>query len=248
MSRPLTREEAARTLGLSTTSGPQEIKQAYRRMAREHHPDRGGDPYAFHELRSAYERLVHDDAPAPPAVARGRPSRDVEPTGGEPADVELDRIVWDPELPARRVRLDAGRTMAWLADVPPDSRAPVRPLTATSRSPGSRFNRLAYVLADELTARLHVAGTTDDRGEVVVGIEVAGRARRARRSLDRVALGGGWIRTRGATSTRLRTHLVPSQDRRATAVRSTERLAALLDELRWPLPHWTMERSDTAPR
>jgi curved DNA-binding protein CbpA len=73
MSGPLTRQEASRLLGVPTTASDQVIKQAYRRLVREHHPDRGGDPGAFDRLQRAYERLVAADTPAAPSVARGRP-------------------------------------------------------------------------------------------------------------------------------------------------------------------------------
>lgn len=44
-------------LGLEPTCSPKEIQQAYRRLAMEHHPDRGGDQKRFHEVSEAYEVL-----------------------------------------------------------------------------------------------------------------------------------------------------------------------------------------------
>jgi hypothetical protein len=37
---------------------PQTIKQAYRRQAKKHHPDLGGDIHTFRKLHEAYEKLV----------------------------------------------------------------------------------------------------------------------------------------------------------------------------------------------
>jgi DnaJ-class molecular chaperone len=45
------------TLGVDQTATPDEIKQAYRRLAAQHHPDRGGNTQTFQEIQSAYDVL-----------------------------------------------------------------------------------------------------------------------------------------------------------------------------------------------
>jgi DnaJ-class molecular chaperone len=45
------------TLGVDRTSSPEEIKQAYRRLAGKHHPDRGGDKQKFQDIQAAYSVL-----------------------------------------------------------------------------------------------------------------------------------------------------------------------------------------------
>ena len=45
-------------LGLKRGASKDEIKAAYRRLARQHHPDCGGDPEKFKELQAAYERAM----------------------------------------------------------------------------------------------------------------------------------------------------------------------------------------------
>ena len=45
------------TLGLSTMPDLDGLKAAYRKMAMQHHPDKGGDQKAFIGLHGAYERL-----------------------------------------------------------------------------------------------------------------------------------------------------------------------------------------------
>lgn len=50
--------QALALLGLEEGASPQAIKRAYRRLAKTHHPDLGGDPQAFHRLEAAYRLLL----------------------------------------------------------------------------------------------------------------------------------------------------------------------------------------------
>jgi len=45
------------TLGVSETATPDEIKRAYRKLASQHHPDKGGDTAQFQAIQSAYDVL-----------------------------------------------------------------------------------------------------------------------------------------------------------------------------------------------
>jgi DnaJ-class molecular chaperone len=45
------------TLGVNQSANQDEIKQAYRRLAAQHHPDRGGDTAKFQEIQAAYAIL-----------------------------------------------------------------------------------------------------------------------------------------------------------------------------------------------
>ena len=45
------------TLGVDRTATPEAIKKAYRRLASQHHPDKGGDKNKFQEIEEAYRTL-----------------------------------------------------------------------------------------------------------------------------------------------------------------------------------------------
>lgn len=45
------------TLGVAKNATPDEIKKAYRKLASQHHPDKGGDTARFQKIQAAYETL-----------------------------------------------------------------------------------------------------------------------------------------------------------------------------------------------
>jgi len=49
------------TLGVDKNAGSDEIKRAYRKLASQHHPDKGGDKAKFQEIQAAYDTLSNPD-------------------------------------------------------------------------------------------------------------------------------------------------------------------------------------------
>jgi hypothetical protein len=253
----LDRREALAVLRLPPSADATAIKRAYRQLVRDHHPDVGGDAAAFQELQQAYEALADHAPSARPGVRRGTPSRQraawTSARDGHGPSVDPDGVTWDGDVAVPGRPLDAlalARRLAGpdaaagterAATGPPAGRPPpVTAVTATSRAPGSRLNRVAGNLSPDLTASLHIGPGTDDRGAVVVATQLVGGSRRARRALDGVGLEGGWMRTRGSASTTLRAAITPDGDPRRTALRVVEPLESLLDRLGWPLSDWTL--------
>ena len=232
----MTREQAARLLELRLPASHGQVKRAYRRLAREHHPDRGGDVRVFHQLQSAYERLGDADTAAP-AVTGGHPSQTPATAPRAPSARELAAIAVDLTVPGAPVRLTLDLLASALARPHP---APLHPVRAASRAPGAALNRAAGVLATDLTAALTVVPTRDDRGHLAVGVEVTGRHRRARRALDTVALEGVWVRHRRGNRTVVGSRMTPATARADTAVATAARVGRLLDALAWPLSQWTL--------
>ena len=48
------------TLGVPRTASADEIKRAFRKLASQHHPDKGGDTKKFQEIQAAYDTLGDD--------------------------------------------------------------------------------------------------------------------------------------------------------------------------------------------
>ncbi|WP_218827517.1 J domain-containing protein [Rubricoccus marinus] len=75
-----------RTLRLPYTAGPTDVRQAFRRLAWEVHPDRGGSARDFHDVRVAYGALTQDLEGArrlwrpPPEAAHSRYAAGLDPS------------------------------------------------------------------------------------------------------------------------------------------------------------------------
>lgn len=246
MSIPDDRREALAVLRVPPSADAGAIKQAYRRLARDHHPDRGGDPDRFHELQVAYELLLTGEATARPVRPAGRPSRPAAAWDADRVDrraaVDVGTVDWDG--PTSTGVLDTDVLARLLADAPGST--PIGTVVATSRAPGSRLNRAASRLSPDLTAELRVTTEVDDRARVVVVTTLRTGNRRARRAVEAVALDGGWIRSRRSSTTILRHVATPDDDARTTAVRTVRHVCTMLDRLGWPLGSWAVTGSGSS--
>lgn len=221
------RRDASIILGVAEDVDLATLKRRFRTLARDHHPDRGGDPDRFLELRRAFALLRDElDTDGPrrhrPLVARGRPSREAareaSSLGVDPA--ELDE---DARRLARRLGSDGS-------------------CRYSSRAPGARTNRLATSLAAASTSGLQVALAPPSGARIVLTAR-SRAARRAVTALDLTRLrGASWSRRRGDAITELHATI---RDPSATAVTASTAAAVteLLDALSWPLREWTVERT-----
>jgi hypothetical protein len=243
--------EARALLGVGEHADASEVQRAYRRLARLHHPDAGGDPAAFHRLGQARDLL---SAPRPMTRPTASPSssRTTRPSTSAPmgaggwgessrprwhdAPVDLTTVAWeqvDPSSPHAWTR----ERVAAAAATPSDG--VIHPVSGVSRRPGSRLNRIAGWLSSDLLARWWVRPAVT-RGHVGHDVEVRLELPpgRARRLADEASWPLGWTRERRPSATTVTLVLAPSRDRRATALRAADALVEGLDLLRWPIGDW----------
>jgi len=70
------------TLGVTQSTTPKDIKNAYRKLASKHHPDKGGDPEQFKKIQEAYDVLSDPEKKAQydnpnPFQGQGNPFGDI---------------------------------------------------------------------------------------------------------------------------------------------------------------------------
>jgi hypothetical protein len=246
------RAQARALLGVGADASADEVRRAYRRLARRAHPDAGGDAAAFHRLQQAVAVLL--EPPPQPAAPTASPSTSSHTrpstatrmggTGwGESSGprwytsaVDTTVVDWTAELPAPPHAWT--RDLVALAAV--SAGAPVvAVVTGVSRKPGSRLNRLSGWLSGDLLARwwmrpARARGIVDH--DVELRLELRGA--RARRLADDAVWPLGWTRERRPSTTLVSSVVTPSRDPRATALRAADQLVAGLAVLGWPIDDW----------
>jgi hypothetical protein len=241
-------EVAHEILGLETGADLDQIKRRFRALAHDLHPDRGGDPRAFHDLQVAYRLLCREleapDRPARPRVARGRPSRpapDLAPTSAPSlGDTPLQALTIDElrEVLDDRRRVLDGELLARLLLSGP---AAAHLHRLVSRAPGARSNRLSGLLDSGLTSTLTLQAEA-----AAVRIELSARGRGARRAvtgLDVASLSRAtWTRRRGDAVTLVAGEIARSVRTEVGARLTVEAVTELLDALAWPLADWRLDR------
>jgi DnaJ domain len=82
------------TLGLPNNCTREDLKEAFRAKARLVHPDRGGDPATFIQLRQAYDQIIIELGRRPPGLIAGTSARPARP---DPRPKQPDPN-WEPDL------------------------------------------------------------------------------------------------------------------------------------------------------
>lgn len=233
-------EEALDVLGLRGPVDAATVKRAYRRLARELHPDAGGDAGEFHRVRAAFEAIGEGTAamrgPAPQEHVASVRRRWWDAHGAwHDAPVERDGIDLSRQAPdggATRADLDLLASLLAVDE-------PINPVRLHSRAPGSRLHHIITWLQLDLLAQVQVApATTGPRPGHDIDASVRSSGGRGRRLLAGASVPDGWTRSRGSESVLIHRRFRPCRDPRDTAVRLARQIHEALEGLGWPLGEW----------
>lgn len=235
--------DARDLLGVDRHASPDDIRRAYRRAARLHHPDHGGDVSTFQQLVDAVDVLLDRadrDGPVATSPSTGRrayPSTSGQYTPHATADAEPDLgLLDDARAPSRGQRWSPAGLAAAVVDA---FESPLHDaVRGTSRRPGSVLNRFVRHLSPDLLASWVVTGATR-RGVPGRDLEVVATfPPGARRWIDRVDLPPRWTTTRNPARTESVAVVRPGSSEAATAIRVADTLVGLCDTIAWPLGDW----------
>ncbi|WP_238444508.1 J domain-containing protein [Salsipaludibacter albus] len=235
-------DQARDLLGVDRHASPDEIRRAYRSLARKHHPDTGGDLATFQQLTAAVDLLLDGAARRRPTPSSPSTGRRAYPSTGVDVGVNGSRDRVDTSLldgataPAPGQAWSRAGVAAAVHDAfDLDSSDPV---VGVSRAPRSLLNRVVRHLSDDLLSRWEVGGATR-RGrtgrdlEVVATFPPGGRKR-----VDRASLPPGWSTTRNPAGTESTCVVRPDEDPAVTAVVVADVLADFCTAMDWPLETW----------
>lgn len=96
------------TLGVPPTASEDEIKRAYRRLASQHHPDKGGDTARFQEIEEAYRVLSDADQ----RHEYDNPGVRININSGQPFDFDNIFNMFGARFHQRQA--SAARVMLWI--------------------------------------------------------------------------------------------------------------------------------------
>jgi curved DNA-binding protein len=103
------------TLGVEKTATQDEIKKAYRKLASQHHPDKGGDTAKFQEIQTAYATLSDEqkraayDNPSPFGSSTG-----FHP-GGQPFDFDSIFNIFGTQFRQQHQQRPHARMSLWIS-------------------------------------------------------------------------------------------------------------------------------------
>lgn len=233
-------EEALDVLGLRGPVDAATVKRAYRRLARELHPDAGGDADQFHRVRTAFE-TIRGGTPATRSPAPQEHVASVEQrwwdAHGAWHDAPVDRSGVDltRDAPGEgATRVDVDLLASLLA-----GDEPISPVRLHSRAPGSRLHRIITWLQPDLLALVSILpAASGPRPGHDIEVSVRSAGGKGRRLLAGATTPGSWTRSRGSESVRIQRRFRPCRDPRDTAVRLAREVADALEAVGWPLGEW----------
>jgi curved DNA-binding protein CbpA len=125
-------------LGVRHGADADEIKRAYRKLARQYHPDAGGDAEDFKKLQEAYEALGEGgkaNKSRTSSAGQGAGAKESQ-TGGYHSERDSTQEQMRYEKPTKqRVNLD-GRHFSWIDKLSPEERNRYRLLNRLAREAG----------------------------------------------------------------------------------------------------------------
>ncbi len=188
-------------LGVKATATAEEIKKAYRRLARRYHPDTSDEPDAserFQEVQAAYE-VLSDELRRAAYDKRRRELGLVAPEAGKVA------LAWELTVSRQTLPcLDEEQVLYVLVDISPATTMAVKRLPlnlclvvdrSTSMQDGRRMEQVkaaAHQIIDDLrdTDTFSVIAFSD-RPEVIVPGHISGDKRQAKAKISAIRPGGG---------------------------------------------------------
>lgn len=234
MPRQLSVTEARQILELTDRAGPAELRRRYRALARERHPDAGGDQTDFQRLQHAYETLRRhlEGGVGPREQVRRGAAGYTRPDSRRPVDVSA--VDWSAGT-GTGARISRDRLAVGAA-----REHPVARVTARSRGPHSLLNWLVPVLSTDFSSSLTIH--PGPPGEVALELRVT-QGRMRGRLLD-AAVPDGWTRTRENRVVTARRTLPVEAETRVNALRAADTAVELLEVLDWPLRAWRSHPAD----
>ncbi len=243
--------DALVALGLRGPADAREVKRAYRRLARELHPDHGGDVDRFRDVQRAYEAIrggtdARVTGPRAQVRVAGVDQRWWEAPGAwHEQAVDTDGVDLSRSVTGAATRVDVD-LLASLLHEPDVESGPVRPVRVHSRAPGSRLHRIVTWLQPDLLSTISAAPAPDGaRPGHDVRVVLRAPGGRGRRVAAEAPLPTGWTRRRGSDVVAIRRDLRPSRAPAETAVRVAREVATSCATLGWPMDDWFVLRPAT---